>query len=157
MSLDRGGLSRTLPAVATGSAAAALPALFHGVPDDGRRFWEFFTVNIRNPHTRRAYFKAVETFAAWCEGRGLHDLAAVTPMHVAAYVEQLGRTHAKPTVKQHLAAIRMLFDWLVTGQVVAANPAHAVRGRSIASGKARPQCSMPARCMTCSPRSTPTR
>ena len=31
-------------------------------------------------------------------------------------------------MKQHLAAIRMLFDWLVTGQVVATNPAHSVRG-----------------------------
>ena len=30
-----------------------------------------------------------------------------------------------PTVKQHLACIRMLFDWLVTGQIVPANPAHA--------------------------------
>jgi site-specific recombinase XerC len=35
---------------------------------------------------------------------------------------------SKPTVKQHLAAIRMLFDWLVTGQVAATNPAHSVRG-----------------------------
>jgi len=114
-----------------------LPALFQRVPDGGRRFWEFFTVNTRNPHTRRAYFKAVEAFAAWCAGRRLHDLAAVTPMHVAAYVEQLGRVRSKPTVKQHLAAIRMLFDWLVTGQVVAANPAHAVRGpkHSVKKGK----------------------
>ena len=87
-----------------------LPVLFYSVSDDGRRFWEFFTVNIRNPHTRRAYFKAIETFAAWCEGRGLHGLAAVTPMHVAGYIEQLGRARSKPTVKQHLAAIRMLFD-----------------------------------------------
>jgi integrase/recombinase XerD len=95
-----------------------LPALFLAVPEGGRRFWEFFTVNIRNPHTRRAYFKAVEAFAAWCADKGLNDLAAVTPMHVAGYVEQLGRVRSKPTVKQYLAAIRMLFDWLVTGQVV---------------------------------------
>jgi integrase/recombinase XerD len=47
---------------------------------------------------------------------------------VAAYIEQLGQTMAKPTVKQHLAAIRMLFDWLVVGQVIPINPAHAVRG-----------------------------
>jgi hypothetical protein len=32
------------------------------------------------------------------------------------------------TVKQHLAAIRMLFDWLVTGHVIETNPAHSVRG-----------------------------
>src|ERR1700677_1746040 len=33
-----------------------------------------------------------------------------------------------PSVKQHLACIRMLFDWLVTGQVMPSNPAHSVRG-----------------------------
>ena len=112
-------------------------ALFQSLPDGGQRFWEFFTVNIRNPNTRRAYFKAVQGFAAWCEERGLGDLARVTPMHVAAYVEQLGRTHAKPTVKQHLAAIRMLFDWLVTGHILHTNPAHAVRGpkHSVRKGK----------------------
>jgi site-specific recombinase XerD len=47
-------------------------------------------------------------------------------MHVAAYIRWLGKEFEKPTVKQHLAAIRTLFDWLVTGQVVATNPAHAV-------------------------------
>jgi integrase len=47
---------------------------------------------------------------------------------VAAYIEQRGQTHAKPSVKQELAAVRMLFDWLVTGQVVPVNPAHSVRG-----------------------------
>jgi integrase/recombinase XerD len=119
------------------AASSALPLVFQSSPAGERRFWEFFTVNIRNPHTRRAYFNAVSTFAAWCEGKRLHHLAAVTPMHVAAYVEQLGRTHSKPTVKQHLAAVRMLFDWLVTGQVVPANPAHAVRGpkHSVKKGK----------------------
>jgi site-specific recombinase XerD len=49
-------------------------------------------------------------------------------MLIAAYVEQLGKKRSAPTVKQHLAAIRMLFDWLVVGQVVKSNPASAVRG-----------------------------
>jgi integrase/recombinase XerD len=49
--------------------------------------------------------------------KGLEPLSGLTPMHVAAYVEQLGHTHSRPTVKQHLAAIRMLFDWLVTGHI----------------------------------------
>jgi integrase/recombinase XerD len=31
-------------------------------------------------------------------------------------------------VKQHLAALRMLFDWLVIGHIIDVNPAHAVRG-----------------------------
>jgi site-specific recombinase XerD len=56
------------------------------------------------------------------------ELADIEPLHVAAYIEGLQKTMAKPTVKQHLAAIRMLFDWLVTGQVVATNPAHSVHG-----------------------------
>ncbi len=116
---------------------SSLPAIFQSSPDGKRRFWEFLTVNIRNQHTRRAYFKAVETFAAWCTDKGLHNLTAVTPMHIAGYVEQLGRVRSKATVKQHLAAIRMLFDWLVTGQIVASNPAHSVRGpkHSVKKGK----------------------
>ena len=49
-------------------------------------------------------------------------------MIVAAYIEQLTAMRSAPTVKQHLAAIRMLFDWLVTGQIVPTNPAGSVRG-----------------------------
>ena len=131
------------------------PALFQTIPEGGRRFWEFFTVNVRNSHTRRAYFKAVASFAAWCAERSLDDPARVTPMHVAAYVEQLGRTHSKPTVKQHLAAIRMLFDWLVTGHIMHTNPAHAVRGPKHSVRQGKPLCSRSRRCTTSWPRSTP--
>ena len=62
---------------------------------------------------------------AWCGARGL-ELRAIAPLHVAAYI----RTHpgSVPTVKQHLAAIRMLGDWLVVSQVLPVNPAAAVRG-----------------------------
>ena len=49
-------------------------------------------------------------------------------MVVAAYVEQLSGALAAPSVKQHLAALRMLFDWLVVGQVLPFNPASSVRG-----------------------------
>ena len=64
-------------------------------------------------------------FLAWCEARGL-GLESVSPLHVAAYI----RTHpgSAPTVKQHLAAIRMLCDWLVVNQILPVNPAAAVRG-----------------------------
>ena len=116
---------------------AVLPAMFTPSETTTRRFLEFFTVNIRNRHTRRAYFDAVARFSTWCDAKGLQDLAAIEPVHVATYIEDLGRTHAKPTVKQHLAALRMLFDWLVTGQIIASNPAHAVRGprHSVRKGK----------------------
>ena len=64
-------------------------------------------------------------FLGWCEARGL-GLGAIAPLHVAAYI----RTHpgSVPTVKQHLAAIRVLCDWLVVSQVLRVNPAAAVRG-----------------------------
>lgn len=101
----------------------------------GKRYLEFFTVTIRNRNTRRAYFVAVAQFSAWCDGRGL-SLLDVEPIHVAAYIEQFGTVVSKPTVKQHLAAIRMLFDWLVTGQVIALDPAHGARAaHSVKKGK----------------------
>jgi integrase len=105
-----------------------LPALFLADAKSSERFWEFFAANIRNKNTRRAYYKAACRFNDWCEGRGLFDLSKLKPLHVAAYIEELQRTHSKPTVKQHLAALRVLFDWLVIGHVVEVNPAHAVRG-----------------------------
>src|ERR1041385_9363668 len=56
---------------------------------------------------------------------------------VAGSIELLMTKHSKPAVKQHLASIRILFDWLVTGQVIPLNPAHSVRGpkHSVKKGK----------------------
>ena len=82
-----------------------------------RRFLEFFAATIRNRNTRTAYLHAVGRFFAWCERHKLGELADIEPLHVAAYIEAIGKDFEKPTVKQHLAAIRMLFDWLVTGRV----------------------------------------
>jgi site-specific recombinase XerD len=104
------------------------PALVAAAGDRASyRFLEFFTAQIRNPHTRRAYVRAVGDFCAWLEGR-VPSIAAVSSVHVAAYVEELGCRHAAPTVKQRLAAIRMMFDWLATGGILPFNPASAVRG-----------------------------
>jgi integrase/recombinase XerD len=114
-----------------------LPAIIAGEGQRAsKRFLEFFTANIRNSNTRLSYMRAVGPFLAWCEERGL-ALHQVEPMTVAAYIERLTQERAPQTVKQHLAAIRMLFDWLVTGQVVPFNPAASVRGPrySIKKGK----------------------
>jgi site-specific recombinase XerD len=101
------------------------------------RFIDFFTSNIRNPNTRKAYAKAVGEFLAFCQQNGLTSLEAIQPVHVAAYVELMTRTKSAPTTKQHLSAIRMLFDWLVLGQIIPMNPAHVVRGpkHSVRRGK----------------------
>ena len=90
------------------------------------RFIEFFAATIRNRNTRAAYAQAVGQFFAWCEAHRVQTLAEVKPLVIAAYIES--HPGAAPTVKQHLAAIRMLFDFLVTGQIVPTNPASSVRG-----------------------------
>ncbi|AGA31614.1 site-specific recombinase XerD (plasmid) [Singulisphaera acidiphila DSM 18658] len=90
-----------------------------------RRFVEFFTANIRNPNTRQAYARAVSHFFGWCAERAI-ALHEVEPILVAAYIEQ--HPGSAPSKKQALAAIRMLFDWLVVGQVLPMNPASSVRG-----------------------------
>ncbi len=101
------------------------------------RFMEFFAANIRNPHTRRAYRRAVADFLAWCEDVGVRSLAQVQPLHVAGWIELQAREHSAPTAKLRLAAVRHLFDWLVIGQVVPVNPAASVRGprHIVKSGK----------------------
>ena len=104
------------------------PALFTPTPKAAKRVLEFFTAQINNDHTRKAYLNATRRFAAWCDKRGIGQLADVQAFHVAAFVKELQGEFTAPTVKQHLAALRMLFDWLVTGHVLDVNPAHAVRG-----------------------------
>jgi site-specific recombinase XerC len=94
------------------------------------RFLEFFTANIRNPNTRRAYARAAGEFLTWRADVRVPTLAAVAPLHVSTWIELQMQRLAAPSVKQRLAAIRHLFDWLVVGQVVPHNPAASVRGPS---------------------------
>src|ERR1700684_3874548 len=75
------------------------------------RFIEYFAAEIRNPNTRRAYYRAVCDFFIWCETRGL-ALERIGPVNVASYIERLQKNLSRPSVKQHLAAIRMVFDYL---------------------------------------------
>lgn len=111
--------------------APPLPALVAAAGERARlRFLEFFAARIRNGHTRRAYLRATGEFLDWCEGAGMRSLADIQPLHVATWIEAQGRGLSAPTVKQHLAAIRHLFDWLVTGQILPLNPAASVRGPS---------------------------
>ena len=127
----------TVPDGLTDDNGAKAPALFLQEARAAERFFDFFTANIRNKHTRRAYYNAACKFSEFCAERGVHDLAHVKPVHVAGYIESLREGFAKPTIKQHLAAIRMLFDWLVVGQIIDVNPAHAVRGPKHVVNKGR--------------------
>ena len=107
-----------------------LPAL---VAREGERaseaFVDYFVATIRNKNTRTAYARAVYGFLNWCEFKGL-ELSEIKPIVVAAYVEGMLLEKSKPTVKQHLAAIKGLFDFLVVRQVLPFNPASPVKGPS---------------------------
>lgn len=109
--------------------AQTAPALIEGSGDRAKiRFLEFFILNTRNPNTRRAYGRACAEFLNWCGQHGVASITEVQPVHVGAYIELLTCEKSAPTVKQRLAAIRMLFDWLVTGQILPVNPAGSMRG-----------------------------
>ena len=91
----------------------ATPAIItRASPTTRKKFFEFFAVPIRNANTRAAYYRAIQQFLAWAERAGYQDLEDIEPITVAAYIETLQRQAAPPTVKQHMAAIRMLFSWL---------------------------------------------
>ncbi|MEM9753003.1 MAG: tyrosine-type recombinase/integrase, partial [Planctomycetota bacterium] len=108
--------------------AAAVPAVIAEVgPDAATSFVEFFAAQIRNRNTRAAYLRNAVRFLTWVERRGL-ALPRVTTLHVAAYIERLGGTHSAPSVKQHLATLRMLGQFLVVKGVLDENPAAGVRG-----------------------------
>ena len=98
-------------------------------PRASKRFLEFFAAQIRNPNTRAAYARAATRFFAWCQdGADIDHLVRIEPIHVAAWIERRATQVSTPTVKQELAALRRLFDWLVLGQVLPSSPAAFVRG-----------------------------
>jgi len=108
--------------------SATVPALIESAGRKAkRRFVEFFTANINNDNTRAAYLLAVTRFCSWCESRKL-SFETIEPTLVAMYIKELGRHYSDASIKQHLAAIRMLFDYLVTGGIIDVNPASSVRG-----------------------------
>ncbi|MGN8134626.1 tyrosine-type recombinase/integrase [Paraburkholderia sp. 22099] len=120
------------------SGAVTTPALVASAGERaGVRFLEFFASAIRNPHTRRAYARAAGDFLSWCAGAGVMSITDVQPLHVATWIELQTQALSAPTVRQRLAAIRHLFDWLVTSQIVPHNPAASVRGPSHTTKKGR--------------------
>ncbi len=97
-------------------------------------FVEFFTNNLANDNTREAYARACYRFLEWCDTSGF-TLETVHPVAVAAYFKQ--HPLSAPSVKQHLAAVKGLFDWFVVQGVVSYNPAASVKGPkySVRKGK----------------------
>ena len=100
-------------ALTTPTDTYIVPALITdaGGEQAGWRYVEFFAANINNDHTRRAYGSRLQPILRLVRNRGL-SLTAIRPFDVAAWVKELQQKHGAPGVKQQLAAVRMLFDWL---------------------------------------------
>ena len=117
---------------AAGSATVAVgivPAAVASAGETGRRAWlDFFAAQIRNRNTRQAYARAAHRLFDWLAEYGIHDVVDIEPVHIAVWLEERMREASRPTVKQELAGIRRLFDWLTVRQVVSSSPAAAVRG-----------------------------
>jgi site-specific recombinase XerD len=96
-------------------------------PESLNRFVEFFAATIRNPNTRTAYLKASLDLLDRLEAMSISDLTSIRPIHVATWVEELKHRYSTASVKLKLAGVKMLFDWLVTGGVIAINPAASVK------------------------------
>src|SRR4051794_35413958 len=112
--------------VAAVGGVPGLPELVERAGGAARFAWEeFFYAEHHNPHTQRAYERAVRRFLSWCEGQGV-ELASITPGMVGQYLVGLGGSAAKRN--QHLAALRGFFDRLVNRHVVILNPAASVKG-----------------------------
>ena len=141
------------PAGPLAAFADRLPPMIASADDrTAWRFVDFFAVTIRNPNTREAYYRAVSRFMDWCEQRGLHRLAAIRPIHVAAYVEQLPLS--RPSVRQHLSAISRCFDWMVSGRHARHQPGDVgPETANTSSGSAGPRSSATTRPGRCSSRS----
>jgi integrase len=106
-------------------------------PSTRKKFFEFFY----GPDPQRAHQSRLlpgnPTVLGLGGARRLSGAEDIEPITVAAYIETLQRQAAPPTVKQHMAAIRMLFSWLTEKGVLAMNPARESQDREIfaAEGK----------------------
>jgi integrase/recombinase XerD len=116
-----------------------LPAIVMAAgPRARKRILEFFGASIRNANTRAAYMRACGMFFDFLTANEVAALEDIEPLHVAAYLEALkAEKRSVATQKLHMSAVRMLLDYLVTGGIIAHNPALSVRAprQSVSKGK----------------------
>ena len=84
-----------------------------------------FTTN-----TKTAYWSANYRFLDWCGSRGL-ELHGINSDVVLSYFHN--QRFSASALRQHLSAIRKLFDWLADGKTVIGNPTTAIKTRKFKS------------------------
>lgn len=97
---------------------------------------EFFAVATPNPHTRTAYWIALQSFLASLEYQGVRSVLNSLPINVAAWVRSQD-AYAPTTIKQRLAGLNMYFSWLVKSGLMMINPAASVKGPRYSLGKGK--------------------
>jgi hypothetical protein len=80
------------------------------------------SATTENPNTRAAFFHVCRRFFTWREHERVDEVAAIEPMHRAVYMRGLGKDFEKPSIKQHLAAIRMPCDGLFVRRMLQSTP-----------------------------------
>src|SRR5262249_16417439 len=113
------------------------PALIEGSGPKARdRIEHFLGAAIDNDNTRRAYGRALGSFFAFLDGRA--RIQDIGPLDVRDYLEAAKANGlSTATLKQHMAAIRMLFNHLVTGAVFEHNPSLSVKAPRQKLGKGK--------------------
>jgi site-specific recombinase XerD len=119
--------------------AGQLPAIIQGSGRKARdRIEHFLRAAIDNDNTRRAYGRALGSFFAFLEDGGRERVQDIGPLDVRDYLEAAKANGlSTATLKQHMAAVRMLFDHLVTGGVIEHNPALSVKAPREKLGKGK--------------------
>ncbi len=99
-------------------------------PDEAlRRLVAGWLLSYPSPHTRRAYARDLNGFAAWCAGLGV-EVVAASRVHVDAWARHLAEVErrAPATVARKLAAVTAFYRHLVLADIVVSNPGvHARR------------------------------
>ncbi len=108
-------------------ARVARAVLIRAGPEAVPAAEEFFAAQLRNPHTRKAYGRAVRTFLCWAADTR-HTLASLTPADAGLWLDLYGETRSIAAQKQALAALRQFFDTLTVRHAVRDNPFRTVRG-----------------------------
>jgi site-specific recombinase XerD len=120
--------------------AGGVPAIIADThPDAAARFSEYFSAAIGNPNTRAAYRNAVVDFLQFEPVATMASLADVRPAHLSGYIDAVNACFSPQMVRQRLAALRGLFEYLARHGVLETNPAAAVRGPSYAVKRVRPR------------------
>lgn len=99
------------------------------------KFVDFFIAKIRNPNTRKSYYRANELFLNWCSEKGIDDIHAIKPFMAGVYMEELAEKHKSATAKLYLSGMRGLFDYLVINQIIEHNPTHSVKAPKLVRRK----------------------